>query len=87
MRLNLLLAARTLAIMAAFALPTLAMTVPAQAAVEVDINHGDIQPLPIAIAPLGRRGRPHRRCSAPTSAKVISANLDRSGFFKPARSQ
>ena len=82
MRLNLLPAARTLAIMAAFALPTLAITAPAQAAVEVDINHGDIQPLPIAIAPLGGADARTAALGAEIS-KVISANLDRSGFFKP----
>jgi len=71
-----------LAMMAAFALPAIVMPTPAKAAVEVDINHGDIQPLPIAIAPLGGTDARTTQLGAEIS-KVISANLDRSGFFKP----
>jgi TolB protein len=69
--------------MAAFALQGLAFAPPASAApVEVDINHGDVQPLPIAIAPL--TGDDQRTAAIGADiAKVISANLDRSGFFRP----
>ena len=60
----------------------LAAAPPAQAAVEVDINHGDVQPLPIAIAPIA--GTDARTAAIGTDiAKVVSANLERSGFFKP----
>ncbi len=78
MRLPLLLAA-----VAAFVLPGLTAAPPARAAaVEVDINHGDVQPLPIAISPLGG-GDPRTAAIGADIAKVISANLDRSGFFRP----
>jgi TolB protein len=49
----------------------------ARAQVEVDVNQANVQPLPIAIAPFGGSG--------PTGAeiaKVISANLERSGLFR-----
>ena len=60
----------------------LAAAPPAQAAVEVNINHGDVQPLPIAIAPIA--GTDARTAAIGTDiAKVVSANLERSGFFKP----
>ena len=65
-----------------FSLNGFALAPPARAAVEVDINHGDVQPLPIAIAPLS--GVDARTASIGADiAKVISANLDRSGFFRP----
>jgi len=77
MRLGLLLAA--LAVLVA---PAIALAPPARAAVEVDINHGDVQPLPIAIAPFG--GTDARTAAIGADiAKVITANLERSGFFRP----
>jgi TolB protein len=49
---------------------------PAAAQVEVNVNRGDVQPLPIAIAAFGgERGA--------DIAGVISANLERSGLFRP----
>jgi TolB protein len=50
---------------------------PARAEIEVDVNRGDAQPLPIAIPAMsgGAVGA--------DIAKVISANLERSGLFKP----
>jgi TolB protein len=80
-------AARALALAAVFILGGLGLNgvalAPAAAApVEVDINHGDVQPLPIAIAPLS--GTEARTAGIGADiAKVISANLDRSGFFRP----
>lgn len=59
-----------------------ALPAPARAAVEVDINKGDIQPLPIAIAPF-RGGDPKTQAVGADIAKVISANLERSGYFHP----
>jgi TolB protein len=56
--------------------------VPSRAAVEVDINHGDVQPLPIAIAPLSGSD-PRTTALGADIAKVVSANLERSGFFRP----
>jgi TolB protein len=55
---------------------------PAQAAVQVDINRGDVQPLPIAVAPF-KAGDPRAATLGEDIAKVISANLERSGFFHP----
>ena len=87
MRFGLLQPARTLAVAAALALGAFSFGVaglapPALAAVEVDINHGDVQPLPIAIAPLA--GADARTAGIGADiAKVISANLERSGFFRP----
>ena len=50
--------------------------VPAHAQVEVDINQGQLNPLPIAVAPFtGPQGA--------DIAGVISADLQRSGYFQP----
>jgi len=49
---------------------------PARAQTEIDIDQGVVRPMPIAIAPFsGQYG--------PEIAGVISANLERSGFFQP----
>src|SRR3954451_25063072 len=59
------------------ALPAAAL-VPAavRAEIEVNVNRGDVQPLPIALpAFAGPQG--------PDIAQVISANLQRSGLFRP----
>ena len=49
---------------------------PAQAQVEVDINQGQLNPLPIAIVPFtGQQGA--------DIAGVVSADLQRSGYFLP----
>ncbi len=55
---------------------TAALTAPANAQIEVDVNRGDIKPLPVAIPAFGgQRGG--------DIAQVISANLERSGLFAP----
>jgi TolB protein len=55
---------------------TTAMTSAARAEIEVDVNKGDVQPLPIAIpAFTGQRGA--------DIAQVITGNLERSGLFAP----
>ena len=57
------------------ALPTL----PARALVEIDVNKGNIEPLPIAITDF----LAERRASAPRSPASIAADLQRSGLFAP----
>ena len=74
-------------------LPTLAMLLlvlpflianinPARAALEIDITKGNVDPLPVAIpdfhgADASAAGQGRRM------AQVITANLDRSGLFRP----
>jgi len=50
----------------------------ARAEIEVDVNRGDIQPVPIAIPALTGGGG-----VGADIAKVVSANLERSGLFRP----
>jgi TolB protein len=50
--------------------------------VEVLINKGEVQPLPIAVAPF-KAADPRAQALGADIAKVISANLERSGFFHP----
>jgi TolB protein len=51
---------------------------PARAEIEIQINQGTLQPLPLAVPNFTGAG-PY----GSDIAKVVSANLDRSGFFKP----
>jgi len=68
---------RTL-LMALAALPAAGLIArPARADIEVNVNRGDVQPLPIAIPAFG--GAP----AGTDIAGVISANLQRSGLFRP----
>ena len=64
------------------ALAALAFGQPAFAALQVDINQGNIQPLPIAIpdfvAPTAGDA-----AAGQNIAKVVRADLERSGLFKP----
>jgi TolB protein len=57
---------------------TLAFAMPAAASLQVDVNQGNIQPLPIAIPDF--IGDPSAGANV---AKVVRADLDRSGLFKP----
>jgi TolB protein len=68
---------RTLAL-AVFAalLTSAAITAPARAQIEVDINRGDVKPLPIAIPAFGGQ-------QGAEIAQVITGNLERSGLFAP----
>jgi TolB protein len=50
----------------------------ARAQAVVDIDQAAVQPLPIAIAPFGGQGQ-----AGADITKVISANLERSGLFRP----
>src|SRR5215467_6555533 len=65
----------------AFALMALfgvACATPSFAALQVDVNQGNVQPLPIAIPDfIGDSA------AGANIAKVVSADLDRSGLFKP----
>jgi len=68
---------RTL-LMALAALPAAGLVArPARADIEVNVNRGDVQPLPIAIPAFGGG-----QVGADISG-VISANLQRSGLFRP----
>ena len=55
----------------------LAFATPASATLQVDVNQGNIQPLPIAIPDFA--GDP----AGQNIAKVVRADLERSGLFKP----
>ena len=55
---------------------------PAFAALQVDVNQGNIQPLPIAI-PDFVPAAPATSRPARTSPSVVRADLDRSGLFRP----
>jgi TolB protein len=64
---------------AAFAILTpLAAPMAARADIEVNVNQGAVQPMPIAIPAFSGSGS-----VGADLARVISANLDRSGLFKP----
>jgi len=63
--------------LAFFALLGSAVATPSLAALQVNVNQGNVQPLPIAIPDF--IGDP----SGPNIAKVVSADLERSGLFKP----
>lgn len=63
--------------LAALATGTLGAVRPASAAVEVDVNQGVVAPLPIAVSPFTGTGL------GADIARVISADLERSGFFRP----
>ena len=56
---------------------SLAFILPASAAPQVDVNQGNLQPLPIAIPDFS--GAP----AGASIAGVVRADLERSGLFKP----
>ena len=55
---------------------------PASAALQVDVNQGNIQPLPIAI-PDFVAGGPNDAQAGANIAGVVRADLERSGLFRP----
>ena len=63
--------------LAAVLMTGIVVAAPAHADVVIDVNQGEVQPLPIAISTFG--GGSH----ADDIAKVLSADLARSGLFKP----
>ncbi len=60
---------------------TLAFLSPASAALRVDVNQGNVQPLPIAI-PDFAAPNPADTAVGQNIAKVVRADLDRSGLFR-----
>ena len=72
---------RIIGIAVALAL-SLATSLPALAALKVDVNQGNIQPLPIA-APDFAAASPGDAAAGQNIAKVVRADLERSGLFKP----
>ncbi|MDE2181959.1 MAG: Tol-Pal system protein TolB [Alphaproteobacteria bacterium] len=64
------------------AILTLTMLSPVLAALTVDVNQANIQPLPIAI-PDFVAATPNDTAAAQNIAKVVRADLDRSGLFRP----
>ncbi len=76
---------RIVAFMAAMLLGVLA-ALPAGAVLKIDINQGSVEPLPIAISPL--YGKTAAEASMGQDiAQVISADLERSGLFRPIDSK
>jgi TolB protein len=72
-------AQRLLLVPAALATLALALTgAPARAQTEVDVNQANVQPLPIAIPVFGGSGQ-----VGSDIAQVVSADLERSGLFRP----
>ncbi len=68
---------KTLALaLAAALLSIVAITAPARAQIEVDVNRGDVKPLPIAIPVFGG-------AQGAEIAQVITGDLERSGLFAP----
>ncbi len=72
---------RALLTAAAVLVATIAATAPARALIEIDITQANIQPLPIAIVDFGASGGDPQLGRQIT--EVISADLQRSGLFKP----
>jgi len=71
-----------LALAAGLALMLSTAPAPAMAGVDVDINQGNIQPAPIAIPAFGGADAKSQDLGADI-ARVISGNLERSGYFRP----
>ena len=67
---------------AAMALLLVAAVAPASAELRIDITRGNVEPMPIAITPFfGKEGQ--AQSVGRDMASVISADLERSGLFKP----
>jgi TolB protein len=65
----------------------MALMGPARAALQVDVNQGNVQPLPIAIPDFvsvsaAPAAGPANAAAIPNIAQVVRADLDRSGLFK-----
>ena len=58
------------------AITALVLASPARAEIEVNVNRGDVQPLPVAVPAFGG-------AQGADIAQVIAANLQRSGLFRP----
>ena len=64
------------------ALPLASLAAPAFAALRIDITRGKVEPLPIAVSPF-TAGRPDGAQTGVNVAGVVSADLERSGLFRP----
>jgi TolB protein len=73
---------RRAALMVAFAFLALVAAQPAGAEVRIDITRGNARPLPIAIPDLFG-GQPQETQLGKDIARVVAADLERSGLFKP----
>ncbi len=62
--------------------PLLGLTGPARAALEIDITKGNIEPMPVALPDFVAKSAKDRKLGADIT-KIISANLRRSGLFRP----
>jgi TolB protein len=69
-------------LMAALALAAGGLPAPARAQVEVNVNQGVVTPLPIAV-PAFTGGETKASAIGADIAKVMAADLERSGFFRP----
>lgn len=69
------------AVFGGLAAAALAPAVPAAAQVRIDITRGRVDPVPTAVSPFFGEGPD--AATGSEVAKVISANLDRSGLFRP----
>ena len=70
------------AVIAALLAAAALVPVPVNAALQIDITRGNIQPLPIAISDFDAETPPAVKVGGDV-ARVIRANLERSGLFKP----
>ncbi|HEY7645308.1 MAG TPA: Tol-Pal system beta propeller repeat protein TolB [Hyphomicrobiales bacterium] len=75
------LAYRLMTLLALIALAC-AIAAPARAVMEVDITQGNLRPIPIAIAPF-QGGGPESEGLADAIGGIVTADLERSGLFKP----
>ncbi|WP_173974034.1 Tol-Pal system beta propeller repeat protein TolB [Magnetospirillum sp. LM-5] len=73
---------RPAALLAAFAFLALVAIQPAAAEVRIDITRGHMRPLPIAIPDMFG-GQPQESQLGKDIARVVAADLERSGLFKP----
>jgi len=73
---------RSFAALAAFVILGLLAGMPARAEVRIDITRGQMKPLPIAVPDFAGAQAQDNRIGADI-AQVVSADLERSGLFKP----
>ncbi len=79
---NLLKATRGMFLAAAGILGVVVGVFPAHAEINVNITEGFVEPLPVAVADF-QGGQPEEQLIGHDMAQVISANLERTGLFKP----
>ena len=70
------------ALAAAVLMPVMGLTPPAKAQLQVDITRGTVEPLPIAIPEFFGK-TPQEIETGRNIADLISADLERSGLFRP----